>query len=106
MTNKTNRSRRTTDDFVIAVFVAGEMIPASDSGRSVDRQTTRLVKIRVVDESITEQVVSELEKRKVQHFLDSMTPQWIQNHSQKSFSFIVVSWKDTPCPRPSDSTNN
>ena len=107
MTNKTNRSRRTTDDFVIAVFVAGEMIPASDSGRSVDRQTTRLVKIRVVDESITEQVVSELKRREeVQHFLDGMTPQWVQTHSQKSFSCIVVSWKDTPYLRPSDSTNN
>ena len=54
----------------------GEMIPASDSGRSVDRQTTRLVKIRVVDESIMEQVVSELERSEVQHFLDSLTPQW------------------------------
>ena len=69
--------------------------------RSTDRRTTRLVKIRVVDESITEQVVSEPESREVQHFLDGMTPQWVQTHSQKSFSCIVVSWKDTPYLRPS-----
>ena len=34
MTNKTNRNQ--TDDFVIAVFVEGETIPASDNGRETD----------------------------------------------------------------------
>ena len=54
MTNKTNRNQ--TDDFVIAVFVGGKrFLRAIMAGRQ-----TRLVKIRVADESIMLQGVSPL----------------------------------------------